>query len=503
LELEEDEEVKDGYDFFQDLIKKLQKIAIAINQNVQIEEKKKIKGIKPNWDKIQELRNIEKEMKEFQPWIAPKIMKLWKSQELRKYYLYEFGLHSARNLFYYIDNLKKFVLQKQRASETMNNTMDDHYKSDEDNSIPNNLKLKMVQSQTNIKIDKNDKKTVSKWEWEWSFEEILRCQIRTTGVIEQTFTLNPISLDDKHKNFNLKLRIWDVGGAQNERKKWKYVLNENKLEVDCVVFVVNLMSYYKKSWESDKNGLLQSLQLFTCLLSKENNIEHDDKYHKISEIIKNEKDEKNGNEENEYLDPMAFARSISMEEYNVCIDNQVKRAMDGISLFYIIFTDIQGMQQMLNEGISLKTCFKDYDGDDSILDVQNFIQQKFENVINESNKRNISAPNPNLNKNEQQQTPYLMRTGSYSDTKDDHDFKPPLNRIKTVPPSMRTRTDKEEKNNLNEQEPIIEGQKRLKCRFVSVIDHNEMKDVMLEIVQSSFLNKNALDPVIHSLVGQH
>merc|ERR1712154_5763 len=73
LELEEDEEVKDGYDFFQDLIKKLQKIAIAINQNVQIEEKKKIKGIKPNWDKIQELRNIEKEMKEFQPWIAPKI----------------------------------------------------------------------------------------------------------------------------------------------------------------------------------------------------------------------------------------------------------------------------------------------------------------------------------------------------------------------------------------------------------------------------------------------
>merc|ERR1712060_104136 len=55
LELD-DADVKEGFDFFQDLISKLDKIAVAINANVQIEENKKIKRQKPNWDKIQELR---------------------------------------------------------------------------------------------------------------------------------------------------------------------------------------------------------------------------------------------------------------------------------------------------------------------------------------------------------------------------------------------------------------------------------------------------------------
>ncbi len=87
LELAQDEDIKEGYLFFQDLISKLEKIRIAIHNNVDIEEKKKFDGLKPNWDKIQELRNIEKTIKEFSPSIAPIIHKLWKSKQLR-YRLY-------------------------------------------------------------------------------------------------------------------------------------------------------------------------------------------------------------------------------------------------------------------------------------------------------------------------------------------------------------------------------------------------------------------------------
>merc|ERR1712176_412096 len=84
---------------------------------------------------------------------------------------------------------------------------------------------------------------------------------------------------------------------------------------------------------------------------------------------------------------IAFARSLSEDQYNVCIDAQVKRAMNDISLFYVIFTDTEGMKQMLQNGISFKTCFPNYDGDNSIVDVQTFIENQFQKVIDDSNLR--------------------------------------------------------------------------------------------------------------------
>eukprot|EP01084_Bolivina_argentea_P179140 309578_1 len=184
LEIDTNNDVKEGYDFFQDLISKLDKIRVAIKNNVEIEEKKKLDGIKPNWDKIQELRNIEKKLKEYSPSIAPMINKLWKSKQLAEMYLYKYGLNNSRNLLYFIDKINKFVLPKKN----------------------------------------------NKWEWEWAFDEILRCQIKTTGVIQQMSTLYYYNDEIKNdyiqeKHFHLKLCFWDVGGAQNERKKWKHVLN--------------------------------------------------------------------------------------------------------------------------------------------------------------------------------------------------------------------------------------------------------------------------------------
>eukprot|EP01083_Nonionella_stella_P029947 82260_1 len=485
LELD-DEEVKEGYDFFADLISKLSKITAAINTNVELEENKKLQGQKPNWDKIQELRNIEKEMKEFKPSIAPKLKKLWKSKTLRDVFLYQYGLHNARNLFYFVDHIEKFVLQKQSKTEEKTQAKDDQ-------SIASTTEM------TNIKV---------KWEWEWAFEEILRCQIRTTGVIEQCLELGPFYQQDLEKSLSLKVRLWDVGGAQNERKKWKFILNlkQDTPDIECILFVVNLMSFYKKSWESDKNGLVQSLQLFCCLLSH-GDATHVDQYHSLMP---------NTPQDTKLKDPIAFARQVSQEEYNICVDHQVKRAINDISLFYIIFTDTEGLEQMLKGGASFKECFDDYKGDNSVIDVQNFVEGKFRAIIDAANQRTkdknkkLFRSNSPSDASEYGQNKYLPRTGSL---KKINEMGPPaMRRIQTVPPSMRVCDQNEDEFNSdfelsddglmhNEPQPQIEGQKRLKCRFVSVIDHEEMKNVMNEIIQSSFMNKNALDPVLHSLIG--
>ena len=555
LELE-DNDVKEGHDFFQDLIKKLEKISIAINTNVQIEEKKKLDGIRPNWDKIQEFRNLEKEIKEFTPSIAPKISKLWKSQQLRNMYLFQYGLHNSRNLFYYIDNIKKFVLQKQRAEEKIimkddsdtiniiNDNNNNNNNDDDDTLIATQLdQISSSKSHHNHNIHHRHQRKKPKWQWEFSFEEILRCQIRTTGVIEQSSNLGPSYDNDIEKQFNLKLRLWDVGGAQNERKKWKYILNSkhDSPDIDCIIFVVNLMSYYKKSWESDKNGLLQSLQLFSCLLSNADT-KHDQNYHRINNNNNNndDDDKKVNNYNNNNLmnigDPMALARSISQEEYNVCIDNQVKKAMNDIGLFYIIFSDTEGLKQMLEKGISFKSCFNDYNGDNSITDVLSFIENKFRSIIDESNIRTLAKNGKLIKQNsassiisDNVKTPYLMRTGSNNNKYENGQVpngKTKLKRTNTVPPGMRMGFDIDEKMNNNnndndndndndneysqslsddimiEPEKQIEGQKVLKCRFVSVIDHAEMKNVMNEIVKSSFLNKSTLKTVVHSLIDE-
>mmetsp|Transcript_58398 Transcript_58398/g.92822 ORF Transcript_58398/g.92822 Transcript_58398/m.92822 type:complete len:728 (-) Transcript_58398:184-2367(-) len=540
LELEEDEDVKEGYDFFQDLISKLEKIAVAISANVQIEEKKKMEGAKPNWDKIQELRNIEKEIKEFTPSMAPKIRQLWKSQQLRNMYLYQYGLHSSRNLFYYIDNINKFVMQKlgsEPPSDVMSDgALSDPETADDDEPLPLNTATSynpVSHDGLSSQYDHVEKKK-AKWQWEWSFEEILRCQIRTTGVIEQCTNLGPNYDNDTEKNFNLRLRLWDVGGAQNERKKWKYILNtkEDAPDIDCIIFVVNLMSYYKKSWESDKNGLLQSLQLFSCLLSQ-GDMEHDEKFHRINFGVNSTDDEKAQNDV--MPDHMALVRSISQEEYNTCIDHQVKRAINDISLFYIIFSDTEGLEQMLKEGISFKTCFPDYDGDNSVVDVHQFIEQKFQKVVEESNQRTAAKNGQVFKKRSSvskgdEMKPYIMRTGSLGknlgDTLDAADkAKAALKKTQTSPNVMNASTDKQlvddneefsrsddfsdqnkeidgKMHSIIEPDEQIEGLKRVKCRFVSVINHDEMKSVMNEIVRSSFMCKNALNPVLHSLIDE-
>ena len=59
-------------------------------------------------------------------------------------------------------------------------------------------------------------------------QDLLRSRVRTTGITETVFGLP-----------SLKLRVFDVGGARSERKKWKHVFED----VHCLVFCAPLSGY--------------------------------------------------------------------------------------------------------------------------------------------------------------------------------------------------------------------------------------------------------------------
>ena len=59
-------------------------------------------------------------------------------------------------------------------------------------------------------------------------QDLLRSRVRTTGIMETVFGLP-----------SLKLRVFDVGGARSERKKWIHVFNG----VHCIVFCAPLCGY--------------------------------------------------------------------------------------------------------------------------------------------------------------------------------------------------------------------------------------------------------------------
>jgi len=81
-----------------------------------------------------------------------------------------------------------------------------------------------------------------------SLSDIVRCRVRTTGIIEQHYTYK-----------GAKFHIFDVGGQRNERKKWIYLF-EN---VTAVLFVAALSSYDQPLYEdSAVNRMHESLRLF-------------------------------------------------------------------------------------------------------------------------------------------------------------------------------------------------------------------------------------------------
>ena len=79
-------------------------------------------------------------------------------------------------------------------------------------------------------------------------KDILYVRYRTTGVIEWRFEVD-----------NASFQIFDVGGQQNERKKWIHCF-EN---VTAVIFVASLSCYDELMFEDDAiNCMVDSLELF-------------------------------------------------------------------------------------------------------------------------------------------------------------------------------------------------------------------------------------------------
>jgi len=80
-------------------------------------------------------------------------------------------------------------------------------------------------------------------------EDILLVRHRTTGVIEQKFTIRGTAF-----------HVFDVGGQKSERKKWIHCFEH----VTAVIFVCSLSCYDEVMFEDDrKNAMADSLELFS------------------------------------------------------------------------------------------------------------------------------------------------------------------------------------------------------------------------------------------------
>lgn len=92
-------------------------------------------------------------------------------------------------------------------------------------------------------------------DWVPSKDDILKSRVRTTGVVDEQFVVKDI-----------KLRMLDVGGQRNERRKWIHCFEG----VTSVIFVASLSEYDQTLFEdAGKNRLEESLELFHEIVNSE------------------------------------------------------------------------------------------------------------------------------------------------------------------------------------------------------------------------------------------
>jgi GTPase SAR1 family protein len=85
-----------------------------------------------------------------------------------------------------------------------------------------------------------------------SYADVLRCRVRTTGIVENRFEIS-----------NHKFLLVDVGGQRNERKKWIHCFEG----VTAVIFVASLSEFDQCLFEDNKTSrVVESLNLFAEVL---------------------------------------------------------------------------------------------------------------------------------------------------------------------------------------------------------------------------------------------
>ncbi|CAG8482217.1 7851_t:CDS:1 [Ambispora leptoticha] len=86
-------------------------------------------------------------------------------------------------------------------------------------------------------------------------QDILRCRMKTTGIVETTFHLGPLTY-----------RMLDVGGQRSERKKWIHCFED----VTAVLFLVAISGYDQCLVEDkDANQMLEALMLFDSICNSQ------------------------------------------------------------------------------------------------------------------------------------------------------------------------------------------------------------------------------------------
>ena len=84
-------------------------------------------------------------------------------------------------------------------------------------------------------------------------QDILRARLKTTGIVETTFTMDPLTIN-----------LYDVGGQRSERKKWIHCFEE----VTSVIFVIGLTEYNQTLLEDPNvNRLQESITLFDSIVN--------------------------------------------------------------------------------------------------------------------------------------------------------------------------------------------------------------------------------------------
>jgi guanine nucleotide-binding protein G(i) subunit alpha len=86
-----------------------------------------------------------------------------------------------------------------------------------------------------------------------SIEDVVKSRTKTTGIVEIDFMLG-----------NTQVKLVDVGGQRNERKKWKNTFTN----VSVLIYVVAISEYDQTCYEDDKtNRMEESLKLFATTVN--------------------------------------------------------------------------------------------------------------------------------------------------------------------------------------------------------------------------------------------
>lgn len=116
-----------------------------------------------------------------------------------------------------------------------------------------NRALFQLEDSANYYFDKID--VISQPDWKPSDMDILCARVRTTGIIENDFTIS-----------QSQFKMFDVGGQRNERKKWLHCFQG----VTAVLFVGVLSEYNLVLYEDDtQNRFVETLELFQNTINSE------------------------------------------------------------------------------------------------------------------------------------------------------------------------------------------------------------------------------------------